>query len=293
MFFNWAKETTTSTGTGNTTVSAISGFPRISSVVGLGVPFYYSYVDDSTGAPIESGIGYMSDANTHVRTKILETMVSGTFDNISPSAVSLAAGTKRLMCTGLAQGIQPAMPYVGNAGGYKYVTNGLLNQPTNNGSTYPLEASGRINVHPFLSLHGGEFDAFAIRVGTAESSKIVRVGLYEVASTGNPGKLIVESASIDIGTTGLKTGTFSAMAIPAGWYFIGLLTTSTTGVLFGTSQASSDVITRPTPFGCDGDFNVGLGGYATGLATTAMPAACPALNLTVNIKVPAVALRAV
>src|SRR4051812_15492834 len=102
---NWIRQTTTTTGTGNLTLSTASGWAPFSSQFstgadGVGDNFYYVVLDDSTGAPYEAGIGRMSDATTLVRVRILASMPSGTY-SAANSAMTLAAGTKRVVCADL------------------------------------------------------------------------------------------------------------------------------------------------------------------------------------------------
>lgn len=294
MFADWAKETTTTTGTGNITLAAASGYPRISAVVGLNKMFSYGVLDDSTGAPIESGIGYLSDANTLVRSKIVETMVSGTFDNTSPTAVTLAAGSKRVICAPLARTIDQVLPLIGNTNGNKFILNDCLNTQSNIAGAYPLDLSGRLNVHPWKHPYGGEIDGFSVYVSTAQAATILRIGLYSVGINGLPNKLIVEgSSSIDLAATGNKVTTFTPQVLAPGWYYIGLLMTATTAVLSGSAQTSGEAITKACPWGVGNDMNAGFGGYATGQSTSSFPETCPGLTFTLNMKVPGVAIRAV
>lgn len=294
---NWAKETTTTTGTGNVTISASSGFPRLSAVVGLNKFFTYAILDDSTGAPIESGMGYLSDANTLVRTKIIETMVSGTYDNTSPAAVTLAAGTKRVICSASAAMLDVVLPTVGNVSGAKYINNGCFMARNELADAFDLNADGKNWYFPWKHRYGGVVDAFYAYVSTAESGKILRLGLYETGSDGNPGKLVVEGSSIDLGSTGAKLATFTPMVIPPGWYYISTLTSATTAKIYGSLATVSEGILESTPWGFWANGSAGMAAAATAMqATTAMPnpaVAIGGLTISGNVKHPCIYLRAV
>ena len=84
-------ETTTGTGTGNLTVSAVDGRVRFSdSTNGFGTggsDVFFYYVSHRTAPEWERGTGHMSDANTLVR----DTVLASTNSN---NAVNFTAGTK-------------------------------------------------------------------------------------------------------------------------------------------------------------------------------------------------------
>ena len=109
MLGNWIKQTSTSTGTGNLTLAAVTGFPTFANQFAAGEYFYYTILNDSDGTPMESGIGHMSDSATLVRDKPLATFVAGTYNDNDPAAVTLAAGTKRVICS-MEQGAPLANP---------------------------------------------------------------------------------------------------------------------------------------------------------------------------------------
>ena len=84
-------ETSTSTGTGNLTLSAVDGRVRFSDATdgfgtGSGPAFDY-FISHRAAAEWERGVGHMSDANTLVRDTVLASSNSG-------SAVNFSAGTK-------------------------------------------------------------------------------------------------------------------------------------------------------------------------------------------------------
>lgn len=89
MQANLISQLVTTVGTGALTLStANTGFTTIASVFTDGATMFYSIVD---GNNKEVGYGtYASGTNTLTRDKIFETIVSGTYDNTSPTAISLS-----------------------------------------------------------------------------------------------------------------------------------------------------------------------------------------------------------
>lgn len=88
---NLIHETSTSTGTGNLTVAAVSGKIRFSDATyGFstgGTNVFWYFISHRSAAEWEIGTGHMSDANTLVRDTV-------TFSSNSNSAVNFGAGTK-------------------------------------------------------------------------------------------------------------------------------------------------------------------------------------------------------
>lgn len=293
MNYNWARCTTTTATSGDLTLASVSGFPTIADVVGVGPRFCYSILDPTTLAPFEAGVGYLSASTTMVREKVTDTYSSGTYDASSPTALTLAAGTKLVIVTALTRSLMSPLPYIGSGAGYKAVSNGALIGAVGSGSYNDQDTSGRLNIFPWIHEYGGEIDAFIINCTNAGSAgQILRIGLYRVGSNGNPAGLIVESGSIDIASTGVKTSTFTAFVLPPGHYWIALLSTATGALYMGTTGTAGSVLKGPASIGNSlGDMAVA--GYALGVSTSAMPSTCPAITWTPNLNVPHVLLRAV
>ncbi|MEK9723447.1 MAG: hypothetical protein VW405_08180 [Rhodospirillaceae bacterium] len=87
------KDSTTTEGTGNLTLSgsAPTGFQSFNTAFGTDVRFYYA-ISSSGSAEWEVGVGYLSAATTLVRETVLES-------SNSDAAVNLSAGTKDVFCT--------------------------------------------------------------------------------------------------------------------------------------------------------------------------------------------------
>lgn len=87
------KDTSTTTGTGNITVSGSApfGYRTFSTVLSVADTFYYAIQGQST-AEWEIGVGTYSSANVFARTTVLASSASG-------SAVSFSSGTKNVFIT--------------------------------------------------------------------------------------------------------------------------------------------------------------------------------------------------
>ena len=207
---NWIRQTTTTTGTGALTLSSVSGWATFDSQFtagadGAGDHFYYTILNDSDGSPIEAGIGRMSDSTTLQRVHVLATFSSGVYAEAN-SAVNLAAGTKRVICSDLA-GVRPAnIPGMLSSASDKYLFNQIFQ--TGSGNAVPL-ATANIYAVPFLIATPARVTGMAVRVTTAGTSATMRLGLYRCKSNLAAGNLIDGTGDIDCSTTGWKPGAFS------------------------------------------------------------------------------------
>ena len=211
MLGTWINQTTTTTGTGNLTLASVTGYPEFSTQFSSGQRFQYQILDDSTGAPIESGIGYLS-SGALVRERIECTMVSGTFDNTAPTAVSLAAGTKKVICSiSSASAFSPAVGAV-SAATYKSYGDGTI--VYGSGQSFAMIAD-RAYAKQFEALATNEIDAVLTRVTVAGASgKLIRGAIYSIGNDGLPDVKLAESSTVAADTTGVKTLSFTAIRPP-------------------------------------------------------------------------------
>lgn len=236
MLGNWITQTTTTTGTGNLTLATVSGFPSFADNFAAGQRFQYQILDDATGAPIESGIGYLS-GGALVRERIECTMVSGVFDNSTPTAVNLAAGTKRVICSASAASIaaQAAGAYV-LSGGFRGYGDSISVQP---GSTSNLlMVASRAYATPFIAQSAQEIDALVVRVTVAGSSgSLIRGAIYSIGADGLPDVQLALSGTVAGDTTGQKFLTFTAFRPPQ--RFFGCLIATNQPSIYATSGGLS------------------------------------------------------
>lgn len=206
---NWIRQTTTTTGTGNLTLATVTGWAAFSSQFAAGADgacdyFYYSILDDSTGAPLEAGIGRLSDSTTLVREHVLATISSGTYST-ADSPLSLPAGTKRVICADLASVRPINVPGVRAADTNKHLLNGLFRSSAGNSKSL---ATGSIYFTPFLVRTPALVSGFGVRV-TGVASSSMRMGLYRTKLDLTPGDLIDGTADIDTTTSDMKIAAFS------------------------------------------------------------------------------------
>ena len=229
---NWVRATTATTGTGSLMLSAVSGYPAPASIFGIGERFFYSLLDDTTGVPIEAGVGYITGLGTMVRELIYDTFVGGTLTRASTSTglapVSLA-GTTRVIITPIAEGIvnsaraSIAGPW-GQAGDWQLAGNvsGWAS------GTLTPAAANRLYAFPVLLDFRTPFDSIRFFISSAGGTQ--DVGIYTDAN-GKPGTLLVGwQGATTVGYTanvlttansnvGSKAGA-SAVFAPPGWYWL-------------------------------------------------------------------------
>ena len=71
MIGDWIRQTTSSTGTGNLTLAAVTDYPTFNNIFGLLKYFRYTILRATDGKPLERGIGHMSSSTVLVRDKII------------------------------------------------------------------------------------------------------------------------------------------------------------------------------------------------------------------------------
>lgn len=278
---NWARMTTTSTGTGNLTLVAVTGYPTINNVIGVDRRFAYVIELDSDGTPIEAGIGYLSTTSTLVRMRVTATYTGGVYDDTSPAALNLTAGTYRVISAGTADVVQGAALNVNrnaSIAAQKLIPSQhmTVNNASSTGYTCVLN---RMVYMPFELCTSAEVDALGVRVGTAGAASSIRLGVYDVGADGHPNKLLGETGALASATTGVDViGTLGApVRLQPGWYYVAVVSNGTPalgridvgGVMSGFLGASSaNLMTTMSYF------------YATH-AFGALPTAAATTSLTV------------
>ena len=226
MLSNWCDATTTTTGTGTITLASVSGRPLPS--VAHAVNEYVSYSIVTSDGKFESGIGQIGSSNTLLRTKPLSTYDGSTYNNLTASALSLAAGTHQVYVTPIsevnAQGA--AFPQTCAAVTNACTISGHLSGST---STYTIPQSQPI-AFPFWLNSAGLLTGFSCNVTGTGASSTFHMGLYEQATDGAPGRrLAVTSSTISGTSTGYKTQAAAANArLSPGFYWIAILVTAGT-----------------------------------------------------------------
>lgn len=245
MLGNWIRQTTTTTGTGNLTLSTVTGYAAFTDYFAADERFAYSILDDATGLPIEAGIGYLS-SGALVREIVESTLVSGTLDRSNPSAVTLAAGTKRVICAGTAGNLLSAAPVMWTGATYKSYGDPHVQQ---SGGGVALVAN-RVNITPFVKAVNADIDAVLIRVTTAGAGGIqAKAAIMAYAANGGPGAVLAESSGVAVDSTGIKTLTFTRFNPPSR-FFVCVLSDGTPSIQgFSSGGVSTHAL------GCDSTLN--------------------------------------
>lgn len=220
VFANWVEQTTTTTGTGNLTVSSVTGRKTFHGEYSTTQPFPY-VIRDADNVPLEYGIGLMSDSTTLVRQWVFEVNTSGTFSkpNSSSGQLSLAAGTKTVAVAAPAQLMMtnPPRSFVAQ----NATANNRILLPVNQISATTSAValtSGRLYAFPAFYRYACSVDAFTVRATTTGN---VDVGLYRMGQDGLPGALVVGVNNQAV-ASGMNYLTFSSTAIQPGWYALAI-----------------------------------------------------------------------
>lgn len=197
------KETTTTTGTGAVTLSAVTNFVRVSQAFGVGD--LVSYCLTSGNGDKEWGIGKLGAGNTLSRDYVDATLVGTTFTRAGATPISLT-GTSTLLV--VEHGDAPAIsrPTLSVPFMSQYLSPFLA---TNNaGSTIAMVAN-RLYAVPFITpAYTDDLSGIAIVVTTLAAGTAY-VGISESARAAGgyrPGRLLGQ-AQIDTSTTGIKSDT--------------------------------------------------------------------------------------
>jgi hypothetical protein len=281
-------ETTTTSGTGTVTLSSVTGRPRFADAFATGLLVPYALKD---GNNREWGMGTVSAANTLARTVVLATLVSGTYDDTSPAAITLSGGTVDVWCAPLGEMIPCGLAGVRTVSSRKalysaHITNGTITAQT-------LTAD-RLYIAPFKLEQAVEINGFLFDMDTNAATSKARVGLYLLDASGEPTTVLCETGDIDTTVAaGVLSGSVTAQKIPAGWYGVGFVCSGAIAVKAHTPAQ----VSIATPFGVEG---VGSSmapvvfRYKSIAGWSALPASPASLSdLTSGGNFPAVALKLV
>jgi len=211
------KDTSTTTGTGNITVSGSApfGYRTFSTVLSVNDTFYYAIQGQST-AEWEIGVGTYASTNQFARTTVLASSASG-------SAVSFSSGTKNVFITLAAaktvqtdpSGSTPvagSIPY-GTGTAVSYLSAGTAGQVlTSNGSGAPTwtTAAGTGTVTS-VNVSGGSTGLTYSGGPVTASGTITMAGTLAVANGGTGLTTTPANGALDIGNgTGFTRATLTA-----------------------------------------------------------------------------------
>lgn len=228
MLANWTKQPVTAGGTGTLTLGAApDGFVSIETAIGVGKALWYSIED---GTSRELGIGHLSASNTLVRDSVRETLVGGTLTRSSPSPINVSTSAT-VSLTAAAQSMICAHPghFYAQSGGITGMCS--LGHVDESGGNFTFGASNYLFAAPFLWGASKLITHASVWVKTAFNPSTVRMGLYEYAASGGPGRKMAEW-DVTTNTTGPKEVALATpLWLPSGWYYM-LAQCSTNGIVF-------------------------------------------------------------
>lgn len=221
MLANGAKETTTTTGTGTVTLSAVTGFPRFSQVLSVGTFVDYAIQD---GNNWEWGVGKVAASNTLERTLITAKFEGGTYSKNPATGLSLS-GSATVFCTpsadtfGIARGGNST---TGLAPGKIWSANIVFTSAAVAGQNC---AQNKLTYVPWVWPSGVQriIKSLSVNVMLAGGTKM-RIGITELGDQASEHRLIAQTADLDTSTTGIKTHTFSTpLYLPLDRYMMVLI----------------------------------------------------------------------
>lgn len=215
MLANAVKETTATTGTGTLTLSSAAGFARFSTFT---VGSVVDYAIKTAGGDWEWGLGTVGASNTLARTAVIATLVSGTYNATSASALSLT-GTSEVVCTAHAQSIAPVMPSVHTSAGARYIVPDGLQMATNTkaiSANTPKGACLRWSSSALITHLVCE-----ITTANGTGSDRIQLGIYACTPSGTIGDLIARTGDMATNSTGVKSSAINggSIRLAPGWYW--------------------------------------------------------------------------
>lgn len=283
MLGNGIIETTTTTGTGDLTTSAVTGRPRFTDKFTANATeasashFYYAILtNDATPQFIESGIGYMSATGTLKRAVVLSTYASSVYTDVSATAVSLPAGTKNVICTGEC-GSAAGLSMPGQDNSLSALRYAYSNHTISSGAAGTLVmTANRLYLQPFLHASARAIDGLFFRNSSGTAN--VRMALFECNRDGTPGrKLMGSTADLNSASAGIAVITAGGPVRPApGWLYLGIVADAalTINVMNSNNVAAN-------PLGHDGvQYHYAYGHMANGSTTIADPASAITTKVT-------------
>jgi hypothetical protein len=114
--------------------------------------------------------------------------------------------------------------------------------------------SGTLQCELLICTGSTAIDRMGCNVGTAgAASSVIRLGIYAISSTGDPGSLVLDAGTVTADSTGDKTATVST-TLPAGAYWMVAVSNDASGTLRvrATSGTQSTINHLVSPFGAAG-----------------------------------------
>ena len=228
MLANWVKETTATTGTGPITLAgAASGFVSFDDHPEIrdGDTVRYA-IEDGNNREVTEGV-FTSSGPTLTRGTVIETLVSGVFDDSSPVAITLSGSAT----VSIVANVHNLLPKIGlhqsGIGNRGLVGFGL----DVTGSSATAMSADLLLFFPYIITDKINVASLLIEMASAGlAAEVAKIGVYAYNGTTTPGDLIYESSDIVIDSTGNKTHTTSpAFDLNPAIYWFAYIQEGTTG----------------------------------------------------------------
>jgi hypothetical protein len=230
---NGIRHETTTTGTGAVTLTGVTGWPGYEHVFGTSGTIFVEYtIVNSDGVPIEGGIGSLVlSTMVLTRTRPEFTWNGAAYSAVPSGPLSLAAGTKTVICSLAAERFAPAQWLYGNSPLSGATSGNVPLLPWSSGANRAInQARSEAWLYPWINSR--PFDRVTVKTSAAltggPTSVSFAVAIYESLETGLPGRRL---ALFDTWTTNPLVNTAqqtsdalgSPIFLPNGYYWIAFL----------------------------------------------------------------------
>ena len=276
---NWIYQTTTTTGTGDLTLSSVTGWATFASQFsvgadGIGDLFYYAIIDDTLGTPLEAGIGRLTASTTLTRVRILASIVAGAYAETN-TPVTLGAGTKRVECVDLAMARPVTIPGIRLGSTSRLLPSGSFRTAPGNSKAI---SAGTLQVIPFELKTPTLVTGMGVFVTTGAVASTVRMGLYRLTANLEPGGLIDQTGDVASTAAGEAISAFAGgtRRLKPGWYYAAVKPFGGNPSIFcgAASSSNMDASFIGSPNVAQGANNFGT----VASAGAAMDAVCPTVS---------------
>ncbi len=229
----------TAGGTGNITLGAVSGADRhtLLDAYSAGHHFHGSLKD---GDDSEFGVYRIVTASPLVleRVNVIETIVSGAYDNTSPTAINVTT-------SGTFQMVADANAIVDAPNGLPYASGGIVGRTSlHDGDVDETNVGVGILRYmiPFIRLSTGPISSLSVICGVSPGACELKAYAYQKQHNGSPGVLFGEftsASTMDMSSIGIKTATpASPIVVPDTEFYICIQASVTGCSLKGSTNTS-------------------------------------------------------
>ena len=217
MLGNWIKQTSTTSGTGNLTLSSVTGFDTFTNQMGdatTNTPFrFFKYVV-SDGNNWELGTGHMSTTTVLVRDIPEIKLSSGTLTR-GGTALSLSGGTSTVFCDMTSEDFGFATVLNDTTNGVPFYRGGVSTQTL-------VLAANFVFAWPVYLMFGGLYSGIRHHCTTYGAGNKFQWGIYQADINGDVGNLLARINDITSGTGNVTTSwsTGTNVYFEKGWYWL-------------------------------------------------------------------------